>query len=182
MKKILLAIFAIAFWATVPVFAQTMMESNRIGSDMMSGGEQQQQSKVAGQEYPRHMRARGMYDNYGMMGGDYNMMGGGYGMPLCSTDAGQGMMGSYGMMPMMGHNGMMPMMGGFGMMHNFGYDNYKEYATFAKETRDLRKQLHNLMFDYGEARWNPDTTIGELNKMADEMYKLRQEIQQKLPQ
>ena len=101
------------------------------------------------------------------------MMGGGYGMTPCTTGGGYNMMG---------HSGMMPMMGGFGMMHAQGFDDMQKHETFAKETREMRKELHNLMFDYGEARWNPDTTVGDLNKMAEEMNQLRQNIQQKMPQ
>lgn len=172
MKKTLLAVVAIALLATVPVIAQTM------GSGGMQPGmmaeRQQQMSNVPNQAYLRHMQANMMINSdYGMMGSGNNMMGGGYGMTPCTTG------GAYNMMS---HNGMMPMMGGLGMMHAQGFDNLKKYETFAKETRDLRKKLHNLMFDYGEARWNPSTTVGDLNKMAEEMNELRQDIQKKMVQ
>lgn len=38
------------------------------------------------------------------------------------------------------------------------------------------------MFEYGETLWNPDTKVGDLNKMAGEIDKLPQDIQDKLPQ
>jgi hypothetical protein len=185
MKKIVLAIIALPFLATGPVIAQTM-GSGGMGPGMMTES-QQQLSNVPNQTYLQHMQANPqanmmMNRGYGMMGGGSNMMGnygmmpmmgGGYGMTPCTTG------GSYNMMR---HNGMMSMMGGLGMMQTPGLDNLKKYETFAKETRNLRKKLHDLMFDYGEARWNPDTTVGELNKMAEEMNQLRQDIQKKMSQ
>ena len=170
MKKTILAVIAIAFLGTAPAFAQTMMGSGEMGPGMMTE-RQQQGTNAPDQEYLRHMQTR-MMNSYGMMGGGYNMMDN-YGMGPCSVGESYNMKGNYGMMPMMG---------GPGMMHHLGLDNYKKYGTFAKESRDLRKKLHDLMFDYGEARWNPDTTVGELNKMAEEMKQLRQDIQKKIPQ
>ena len=181
MKKTLLTIVAIGFLATGSVIAQTM-GSGGMGPGMMAEN-QQQMSNVPNQAYLQHMQANMMINSgYGMMGGDYNMMGnygkmpmmgGGHGMTPCTTGGGYNMMG---------HSGMMPMMGGFGMMHAQGFDDMQKYETFAKETREMRKKLHNLMFDYGEARWNPDTTVGDLNKMAEKMNQLRQDIQKKMAQ
>jgi hypothetical protein len=174
MKKTILAIIAIGFLVAGPVTAQTM-GSGGMGPGMMAKS-QQQMSSVPTQEYLRHMQADmmknrgyGMMGNYGMM----PMMGGSYSMTPCTMGGGNNMMA---------HSGMMPMMGGFGMMHAQGLDNYIKYETFAKETKEQRMKLHNLMFDYGEARWNPDTTVGDLNKMAEEMNQLRQDIQKKMPQ
>lgn len=191
MKKTFLTLFTIGFLATAPAFAQTMMGGNEMGPGMMTEN-QQQNSNVPNDEYVRHMQERMMKNNYSMMGGGYNMMGSygmipmigkGYGTPPCTTGGGYNMMNRSDMMPMMmGGYGMMPMMGGFGMMQNLGYDNYKKYEAFAKETKDLRKKLHDLMFEYGEARWNPDTKIGDLNKMAEEINKLREDIHKRMPQ
>lgn len=198
MKKTLVAVIAVGLFVTAPVIAQTMMESGEMGSGMMN--EQQQRMPEPDQEYLKHMQekiqANMMNSGYGMMGGYGNMpmMGWGYGTPPCTTGGGYNMMNRSGMMPMMmGGYGMMPMMGGYGMMSGPGHmggpgmmwgqnaDDLKKYETFARETHDLRKKLHDLMFEYGEARWNPATTIGNLNKMAEEMNKLRQEIQEKMP-
>jgi len=44
----------------------------------------------------------------------------------------------------------------------------------------MRKKLHELMFDYGEARWNPATTLGDLRKMTEEMNQLQDAIQKKM--
>ena len=97
------------------------------------------------------------------------------------------MMGGMGMMPMM-MRGRGMMMGGMGMM---GYDpeqaekylkNYDKYQKFFTETRDLRKKVYDLRFDYGEAHWNPNTTVKELHDMQVKMNKLREEIYKKRPQ
>ena len=176
MKKYFATIITITLLlAAIPVFAQTT------GPGMMES--QGHMNNVPNQEYFRHMQeymmnnfSSEMMENYGKR---YKGRGH-YGMTPCTANEGFSMMGHHGMMPhMMGGPGFM---GGPGMMHGKGFTDLKKYETFAKETRDLRKKLHDLMFDYGEARWIPDTTMGELNKMAEEIYQLRQEIQKKLPQ
>jgi len=197
MKKTLLAIIAILLATTAYVMAQPM-GSESMGPGMMN--ERQQRMPEPNQEYLKHMQEKiqsnMMNSGYGMMGGYGNMpmMGWNYGTPPCATEGGYNMMNRIGMMPMMkGGYGMMPMMGGYGMMTGPGHmggpgmmwgqnaDDVKKYEAFARETHDLRKKLHDLMFEYGEARWNPATTIGDLNKMTEEMNKLRQEIQEKMP-
>ncbi len=97
------------------------------------------------------------------------------------------MMSGLGMGPMM--NSKMGMMGG-GISPMMGYDpeqnnnyqqNYQKFQKFFQETRTARKQLNDMQFDYGEARWNKDTTLGELQEMRTKMNNLRQEIYKKRP-
>ena len=152
MKSTILAVtMAVLMIVAAPVFAQMMGP----GPHMM----QQQQGSPQQQynPYPMH---------HGMMGGY------GYGM-------GPFMMGGYGMMPhMMGGYGygMMPhhMMGGHGfgmghhMMGGFGmsppcttwqgpfFKSGEEYQQFMENTKEQRRKLHNMMFDYGEAMRSPE--------------------------
>ncbi|GAB4336727.1 MAG: hypothetical protein Kow0089_07350 [Desulfobulbaceae bacterium] len=123
-----------------------------------------------------------------MMGGGSPMMGSGYGMMPMMMGGGSPMMGSgYGMMPMMMGGGcsMAPAMGGHGMMtgpammHYLGRENLEKYENIVKETRETRKKLHDLIFEYGEAKWNPDTTLGQLRKMAEEINRLQDEVREK---
>ncbi len=133
------------------------------------------------QDWPRGRR----YDRRGRGG----MMGGCQMNPM--------MMGGMGMMPMMaGDCCMNPMMmGGRGMMGGgmgmMGYNpeqaekylqNYDKYQKFFTETRELRKKLYDMRFDYSEARWNPNTTVKELHDMQVKMNQLREDIYKKRPQ
>ena len=108
----------------------------------------------------------------GMMGG--GAMGGpmmGYGM---GSGMGGGMMQGYGMgsmHQMMGGNGM----GMYGQRGSSGLDREKMRA-FLDETRELRKQIHDLRFDYGEKKRNPATTIGELQQMEAELADLHKQL------
>lgn len=92
-------------------------------------------------------------------------------------------------MPMMGAS-MMPMgMGGMGMMPLMMGGSSEETAAqlqkfraFLKETKEQRKQLHDLSFIYFESRWTPETTVQQLQDTALKMRKLRDEIMSKMPQ
>jgi len=135
------------------------------------------------------------YGGYGMGPG---MMGGyGYGM-------GPGMMGNYGygmgpgMMGGYGGYGMGPgMMGGYGgygmgpgMMGNYGYGrcpncgayqgqqfkSNEDYSKFLDDTKDQRKKLHNLMFEYNEEMRSANPDEEKLAKMGKEIDELRSEI------
>jgi hypothetical protein len=100
----------------------------------------------------------------GMMGGGYGMgpgmMGGGYGM-------GPGMMGSgYSMGP--------------GMMGS--YPEYSpECQKFYDETVNLRKQLHDKLFEYHEVVRNPKTTVETAAQLEKEIGVLREKIYAKAP-
>jgi len=126
----------------------------------------------------------------GMMGGygygmGPGMMGGygGYGM-------GPGMMGGHGMGPgMMGygmHHGMMGSYGcgmGPGMMGYFSpeqYENqFKQNQDFLNETKELRKKMHALKFDYAEALRNPETDKKDLERINAEMESIWKLIDEK---
>jgi peptidoglycan hydrolase CwlO-like protein len=115
--------------------------------------------------------------NCGMMGCGCGMMG-------------RGMMGGCGMMGggMMGRGmmggGMMGggMMGGYGMgpgMWGYGYQQ-KAFQKFLDETKDLRKELHNLKFEYFEAVRNPDSKAEDIDKLEKEMKELQKKIFEKM--
>ncbi len=124
-----------------------------MGPGQMMGGQQTQQSaQTGGQYYPQYM-------NPGMMGGY-----GGYGM-------GPGMMGGYGY-------GMGP-----GMMGYYSPEQYekqlKDQQEFLDATKELRKKMHDLKFDYAEALRNPKTEQKDLEKMNAEMENIWKQIYEK---
>ena len=203
MKKTILVTGLMLLLAAGPAIAQMMGSgSGMMGSGQDAGSRQQmmeqqqmqQNVPAGGQNYPQYMN-RGMTGGYGMGAG---MMGGyGYGM-------GPGMMGGYGygMNPgMMGgyghgmmHNmkgyGMGPgMMGGYGcgmgpgMMGYYSPEQYekqfKEHQDFLDETKELRKKLHTLKFDFVEAQRNPNTKREDLEKMNTEMESIWKQIYEK---
>jgi len=125
---------------------------------------------------------------------DHMMSGPGYGEAMGPGMMGPGMMGygGCGMMGpgMMGYGGcgmMGPGMMGYGMMEHHqmmhgstpgmmwkcGNDEYKK---FLDDTRELRKSLHSLKFEYFEAMRNPD----EDGKKLAEIEKNMREIQKKI--
>ncbi|HER62420.1 MAG TPA: hypothetical protein ENO11_00375 [Desulfobacteraceae bacterium] len=155
------------------------------GAQMM--GDREEMMRESPQQYERRSQDRD--DDYRYMMGGYGMgpcVMGGYGM-------GPGMMGGYGMGPGMmggygmGHHGMMGGYGmGPGMMGEHGwwkdrdqFSSPEQYEKFLDETKDLRKKLHDLRFEYGEMMHDPKTTVGEMKKMQQDMYELQEQIQQK---
>jgi len=94
-------------------------------------------------------------------------------------------MTGYGMhQPMMGYGmgyGMHPGMMSGGMPHMYpgAGGNVDKQREFLKETSQLRKKLHDLMFDYMEAQWNPETKPEQLEKLGRETQKLQQELYEK---
>ncbi|MDD5758044.1 MAG: hypothetical protein PHI06_03070 [Desulfobulbaceae bacterium] len=124
----------------------------------------------------------------GMMGMGQAMMPNMINMMFDSPRTG-GMTGGKMMnMPMMGAS-MMPMgMGGMGMMPLMMNASSEETAAslekfraFLKETKDKRKELHDLSFAYFESRWTPETTVQQLQDISLKMRKLRDEIMAKMP-
>jgi len=124
--------------------------------------------------------------NAGMMNGQHMMANGQQGtinqQPCMMMGNGMGMMGP-GMMNnmMMGRGmGMMNggMMGGMGMMGS-GMD-MRQYRKTMDDTREIRRRLHDMKFEYGEAMRNPKTTIGDLQRMREKMNSLQQKIMQKM--
>ena len=94
------------------------------------------------------------------------------------------MMGGYGMHPNMmggwGHHGMHQMMGGYGMPPCTGlqgpYKTNEEYTKFLDDTREERRKLHSLMFDYGESMRSPEPDKEKLQEMEKEIFELRDKI------
>lgn len=79
----------------------------------------------------------------------------------------------------MGRKGMMG--GGSGMHHGamMNPEMREKRDQFLNSTVELRKQMHDKRFAYMEAQRNPDLTQGELQKQADELFALRQQLQTK---
>jgi len=196
MKKTVLVASLMLILASGPAMAQRMGGGSMMGGQatpqMMEQQQTQQSAPPESQYYNQYMYP-GMMGNYGygmgtgMMGGygGYGMgpgMMGGYGM-------GPGMMGGYGgygMGPgMMGfdmHQGMMGSYGcgmGPGMMGYYSPEQYgkqfKENQDFLNETKELRKKMHALKFDYAEALRNPETDkkdLGRINAEMESIWKL----------
>ena len=171
MKKTILVTGLMLLLAAGPAIAQMMGSgSGMMGSGQDAGSRQQmmeqqqmqQNVPAGGQNYPQYMN-RGMTGGYGMGAG---MMGGyGYGM-------GPQMMGGYGHNPM--HH-----MGGWGMppcTQGPQGKSIEKHTKFMDDTRDERRKLHNMMFDYGEAMRSPEPDRQKLHKMEKEMYELRNKI------
>jgi hypothetical protein len=85
----------------------------------------------------------------------------GYGMGPCGT--GQGMMRGYGMGPGM-------------MQRNLSPETYRD---FFDQTRELRKQLHDLRFDYQEALRSPEDQGKNISELEQKMFDLQQQIREK---
>lgn len=139
------------------------------GGSMMQEPGGQQESMSQTQKDEPFMMHPGMMGCYGM--GPGMMMGGGMG---------PGMMGGYGMG--MGHmkRHMMEEYGWEPGMQRFG--STEEHEKFLDATRDLRKKMHDLRFEYGEMMRNPATTMGDLKKMEQEMSELRRKIMEQAGQ
>lgn len=191
-KTILLAGLAILLAAT-PLMAQMMGGGQMMGNQnpgetqqMMQQQERQPTVPADEQNNPQYMTPC-MLGGYGygmgpgMMGGHGRgmgpgIMGGGYGY-------GMGMMGDYGygmgpgMMGGYGH-GMEPCMMGYYTPEQYE-KHYRENQTFLDATKELRKKLHTLKFDYAEARRNPATKREDLEKMNAEMENLWKQIYEK---
>jgi hypothetical protein len=204
MKKLLttmaLALSITAF--TIPVYAQDdssmqmnnadhaqmMKNKTMMMNKMMDGGQggmmgkqgmmNKQEGMGAVRQRSYAMGKQGMMGGKGMMGG--GMMGPRNMMPMMMNGCRMNptMMGKGGMMG----GGMEPMMGYDPGRYTQNMQQYKDYQKFFAETRSQRKQLNDMEFEYREARWNPDTTLGELQKMREKMDGLRQEIYKKRPQ
>jgi hypothetical protein len=56
-----------------------------------------------------------------------------------------------------------------------------ECQKFYDETRDLRKQLHDMEFEYFEASRNPKTLGGSLQKIESDLQELNKKINAQAP-
>ena len=72
------------------------------------------------------------------------------------------------------------MMGGPGMMMGPGGYDSERYEKAMEETRELRKKMHDMKFEYFEAMRNPKTSREDLHKKQKEMWELRQKIHRKM--
>jgi len=146
------------------------MEGHMMHQGMM-GGSGSEGHEGMPDEYMMNPYMMGGMMGRGMMGG-CGMMGGGM--------MGRGMMGGCDMMGggMMGSG----MMSGCGMgpgMWGYGYQQ-KAFQKFLDDTKDLRKELHNLKFEYFEAVRNPDSKPEDIDKLEKEMNELQKKIYEKM--
>ena len=159
MKKTILVTSLMVMLVATPAMSQMM----RSGQQMMGGqGGQANQQMMEQQQIQQAAPTGGQYYNQYMNPG---MMGGyGYGMN-------PQMMGGYG-------QGM-----GLNMMGYYSPEQYekqyKEFQGFLDDTRELRKKLHTLKFDFAEAQRNSDTKREDLEKMNTEMEGIWKQIFEK---
>ena len=197
MKKTILVASLMVILATGPAMAQMMgggpMMGSQANQQMMEQQQVEQNAPAERQNYNQYM-GPGMMGGYGYGMGP-GMMGYGMGPGMMGYGMGPGMMGGYGYgmgQHMMGTENHPCMSGGYGygmmgpgMMGNHGYGmgpgmmgyyspeqyekQFKENQKFFDDTRELRKKLHNLRFDFAEAQRNPDTKPEDLKRMNAEM-------------
>jgi hypothetical protein len=194
MKKVIL-VTALALGMTIGTgIGMAQMMGGEPG--MMQGSDQQQQTAPQPQQKYPCRKHRGMmgpgYGGYGMgpgmMGPGYGgygmgpgMMGyGGYGM-------GPGMMepgcGGYGMGPgMMGYGMGRGQWGGCGCYPGATKEDVEKYNKALDATRELRRKLHDMRFDYNEALRNPKISADKKQEMADEIFQLQEKIREKMQQ
>jgi len=197
MKEVILTMLLTTGMTFIAGSGFGQMMGNTKGSPTMMEGYEKQQPAQTAQNNPYQM-----YPGV-MMGGNYGygmgsgMMGGNYGYGM-----GSGMMGGYGMMQgygypsMMGScsgNSMYPgmMMGGYsgygmypGMMGYYGSQedikNYQEkQEKFLQDTKELRKKLYMMKFDYSELARDPKANQDRLQEMGKAMFELIEKIQNK---
>ncbi len=79
---------------------------------------------------------------------------------------------------------------GPGMMHGYGYGmgpgmmyggwGYDEDTKkFLDETKELRRKIHDKMFDYMEAARDPETSGEDIKKLRKEIWDLKKELWEK---
>ena len=193
MKKLFsIATMALLLSAGV-IGAETMGSGDREAMQtkpMMADGQKQGGGSSAPQpNAPGQPAPKTDMKDMGMMGMGQAMMPYMMNMMMAESPMPGGMKGGKMMnMPMMGAS-MMPMgMGGMGMMplmmggsSDETAATLEKFRAFLKETRNTRKELHDLAFAYFEARWTPTTTVQELQDMSLKMRKLRDQIMAKMP-
>ena len=175
-KRILTALAVFMVIGTGLGFAQMMGSGQHMYGGQSTQTEQQQpQQANPYQGYPT-MMGYGYGMGPGMMGQGY----GGYGM-------GPGMMGGYGhaMHPGMMGYGMGP--GQWGGCGGGGYpgatgEYVEKYNKALDETQELRRKMHSLQFEYGEALRNPEISAEKKKVMAEELFELHEKIRQKMHQ
>lgn len=161
-----------------------------VGAETMGSGPRQGDGPAAPQSGAPGASAKPAdMKDMGMMGMGQAMMPNMMNMMMAESSIAGGLTGGKMMnMPMMGAS-MMPMgMGGMGMMPMMMGGSSDETAAtlekfraFLKETKETRKELHDLAFTYFEARWAPETTVQQLQDISLTMRKLRDEILAKMP-
>ncbi len=90
------------------------------------------------------------------------------------------MMGHGGMMGyghMMGRGGMMGYGGGMGMLYKLTPEQREQ---FFNATKDLRKKMYDLRFEYMELMHNPQSTPQDIAKLEKEMLEIKMKMLDKL--
>ncbi|MDD2469285.1 MAG: Spy/CpxP family protein refolding chaperone [Desulfobulbus sp.] len=91
-------------------------------------------------------------------------------------EMGPGMMG-YGYGHMMGRGGMMGYGGGMGMMYKLTPEQREQ---FYNETKELRKKMYDLRFEYMEAMHDPKSSPQDLAKIEKEMLETKVKMLDKM--
>jgi hypothetical protein len=134
---------------------------------------------MMGRGYEGHMMGHGP-EGCGMMGSGGHMMGvmTGYGREGHMMGPGGHMMGhGPGGCGMMGPGG--PMMGGMMGPDMMGFGTEEEIRKLLDETVDLRRALHNKVFELREALRNPETTGKTILQLKKEMLEIKVQIYEK---
>ena len=198
MNRIIMLAGLALILAAAPAMAQMMNPGQHMTQQQQAAMhqqkaamQQQQQGTQQQQYYNPYQMNPGMMGGYGYGMGPQMMGGSGYGMgPQMMGGYGYGMhpnmMGGYGygmhpnMMGGWGHHGMHQMMSGWGMPPCTGLQGpsktNEEYTKFLDDTREDRRKLHSLMFDYGEAMRSPEPDKEKLQEMEKEMFELRDKL------
>jgi hypothetical protein len=180
-NQILLITACVITFVTSSVCAQ-MHEGGTMGQGMMKELQQGQIPSTSSQEAYPYMMGQG-YEGH-MMGygpGDCSMMGpGGHMMGGMKGYGCEGHMMGHGPggCAMMGPGG--HMMGG-GMIGPdiMGYGTEEEIRKLMDETVDLRRALHNKMFEMREAFRKPETTEKNILQLKKEMLEIKVQIYEK---
>lgn len=150
--------------------AQMMGEKQAM---MQEYGKQQREAIHTPEEAPMYPQMMGGYGPGSCINDGYGMAPGmvGFGM-------GPNMMRGYGMGP--NHHGGMMGRYGMGPGNMMGFTSPAQYDAFMDATKDLRRKMHSLRFEYGEMVRDPKTTMGDLRNKEREMFELQQQILEKM--
>ncbi len=173
--RTIVVLIAVSLLAAAPVFAADDMPPAGADPAAMMGGPMMGWMMGPGAPIPYQPMARPVY-GMGMPGMT---------MPMGYPGAAAAPYGGYGYGPgyMMGL-GMMRFGMGPGMIRGLGMSGYighEAVQKFLDETKELRKQLHDLMFDYAEILRQPKIDREKRIEIENKIQALRQQVYEKAP-
>jgi len=186
MKKMFWITFLLSllFLIQVPLWADTTLptDATQPGNPFWSGP--MAANPFPGTVSPWMPRGPGM-GNYGFQGFNPGMRPGWGGsmQPVNPGMPSEPNYYNYGPGVMMGQ-GMMQFGMGPGMIRGIGgmgYISTEAFQKFFDETREMRKKLNGLMFDYAELLRKPDHDPAARVKIENEIMTLRQKVYDKAP-